>query len=101
MTELKTIDEVRKNHKRYEQMKRSPLNYLKGSERWFGVDEEKFEDVLWEWCSHEGDEETRLSTLKSIRDDHSISDDFYERFHRSWINNMDKFLEIEEDERGS
>ena len=87
------IEEVRKNHKRYEEMKKSPWSYLKGSERWFGIDEEKFEDILWEWCGDEGDDKTRMSTLKSIRDDKTISNEFYERFCSSWLNNMDTFLE--------
>ena len=92
MTELKTIDEDRKNHKHYQQLRDSGVLYSSLCSFEEG-DEEKFEDILWEWCSDEGDEETRLSTLKSVRDDKTISDEFYERFCSSWINNMDTLLE--------
>ena len=92
MTELKTIEEVRKNHKHYQQLKDNGVLYSSLCSFKEG-DEEKFEDILWEWSSDEGDEETRLSTLKSVRDDKTISDEFYERFCSSWINNMDTLLE--------
>ena len=95
MKELKTIEEVRKNHKHYQQLKDRGVLYSVESCFPFTEEgeEEKFEDILWEWCSDEGDEETRLSTLKSVRDDKTISDEFYERFCSSWINNMDTLLE--------
>ena len=54
-------------------------------------------DALWELCSDCETEEHRYEILMKVRDDKKISNLEYEWFEEEWTNNMNTFLDLEEE----